>query len=178
MLHNSLRWGHFQKSFDVIDAEIRRHQPDVVINFYEPIAGLYYARYRPTPPMVAIAHQYMFMHPRYAFPDGFAIQRQVTRLFTRLTASGASRRLALSLFEARSLPADRLCVMPPLLRDELFAQPLDALEPFFLINAGFESMAEAMYLGKPLLLVPTRRHFESKRQPGVRRTSSRCAKWA
>jgi uncharacterized protein (TIGR00661 family) len=224
MVHNTLRWGALRKSFAVIDAELSKHQPDVVINFYEPMAGLYYARYRPAPPMVAVAHQYMLLHPRYALPRRFPIQRRAMTFFTRLTAARASCRLALSLFEAPDLPGKRLCVMPPLLRDELFTQPLDALEPFFLIylfdhsfaeailrwhaqnpdvslhcfwnnpdaedidvhdetltfhrlhderylammarcqgivtNAGFESMAEAMYLGKPLLMVPTRRHFE------------------
>ena len=196
----------------------------MIVNFYEPLAGLYVARYRPTTPMVAVAHQYMFLHPRYAFPRGFRLQRQTTTLFTRLTASGAARRLALSLYDAPDLPAECLSVMPPLLRDELFTQPLDAVEPFFLIylyhhsfadailrwhrknpdvslhcfwghpeaedievydetltfhrlhderfltmmaqcqgvitTAGFESMAEAMYLGKPLMMIPLRRHFE------------------
>jgi len=195
-----------------------------VINFYEPLAGLYYAWYRPAVPLVAIAHQYMFLHPWYPFPRRFCLQRQATTWFTRMTAAGATRKLALSLYEAPDRASERLCVVPPLLRDELFTQPLDVCEPFFLIylydqgfaeallrwhqthpevalhcfwdnpaaeereaydatltfhrlhderflsmmarcrgvisTAGFESMTEAMYLGKPLLLVPIRHHFE------------------
>ncbi len=222
--YNNSRWLRFRESFEIINAQLRKYQPDVIVNFYEPLAGLYVARYRPATPMVAVAHQYMFLHPRYAFPRGFALQRHATTFFTRLTASGAARRLALSLYDAPDLPSERLRVMPPLLRDELFTQPLDALDPFFLIylfhhdfaeavlrwheqnpdvslrcfwgnpeaedieiydetltfhrlhderflammaqcqgvitTAGFESMAEAMYLGKPLMMVPMRKHFE------------------
>ena len=224
VVYNNRRWGRFRESFDQINTQIRQHQPDVIVNFYEPLAGLYMARYRPAAPMVAVAHQYMFLHPRYAFPRGFQLQRRTTTFFTRLTASRATRRLALSLYDAPDLPSERLSVMPPLLRDELFNQPLGVAEPFFLIylfhhsfaeavlrwhqqnldvslhcfwnnpdaedirvydktltfhrlhderflsmmarcqgvitTAGFESMAEAMYLGKPLLLIPMHKHFE------------------
>lgn len=224
LAYNNSRWRQFRESFDLINEQLRQHQPDVIINFYEPLGGLFMARYRPAVPMVAVAHQYMFLHPHYAFPRGFRLQRQATTFFTRMTASRATRRLALSLYDAPALPAEGLSVMPPLLRDELFAQPTGAVEPFFLIylfhhsfaeavlrwhqqnldvslhcfwnnpeaedirvydktltfhrlhdehflsmmaqcrgvitTAGFESMAEAMYLGKPLLLIPMNKHFE------------------
>lgn len=221
---NVVRWRRFRESLALIDAQIQHHQPDVVINFYEALAGLYYARYRPAVPMVAVAHQYMLLHPHYQFPRGFWFQRRATTVFTRLTATGAACKLALSLYPSPDLPSERLCVLPPLLRDELFTQPLDRTESFFLVylwhrglatdilrwherhpdvtlhcfwdnpeaetvdvydetltfhrlhderflsmmarcqgvvsTAGFECTAEALYLGKPLLMVPIQEHFE------------------
>ena len=224
LVGNRDRLGRFREGFAVLDQEIRLHRPDVIVNFYEPLGGLYAARYQPRIPVVAVAHQFMFLHPQYVFPHGYPIQRRAATLFTKLTGARAARRLALSLYDAPAIPGEGLHVMPPLLRDGLIAQPLDVLRAFFLIylyhhsgseavlrwhdrnpdvrlhcfrhdskadktvefddtltfhqlhgqrfldmmarcsgvvtNSGFESMAEAMYLCKPLLLVPMRRHFE------------------
>lgn len=217
------RAPRFRKSLHRIGAEIKRHQPDVVINFYEPLGGMYYGLHRAAPPMVCIAHQYLYLHPAYRFPPGHAVQREALKAFTRLTAWGATTRLALSL---ESVPGTHpgLVVTPPLLRAALFDLPLDRHEPFFLAyllndgyardlirwhrqhpevalhcfwdnpdaattehyddtltfhrlddalflhlmarcqglitTAGFESVAEAMYLGKPVLAVPVEGHFE------------------
>ncbi len=221
---NSARWNQFSETFTVIGAELAREKPDVVINFYEPLGGLYMMRHNPRIPMVAIAHQFMFLHPRYIFAEGFAFQRHSAMLFTRLAGWGATRRLALSLYDAKPLPAKRMVVTPPLLRDELFAVTPSDDDDFFLVylfhhslagavsdwhrrnphvpihcywnnpeadetevhgnslvfhrlhgrrflemmgmskgvvtTSGFESLAEAMYLGKPALLNPVRNHFE------------------
>jgi uncharacterized protein (TIGR00661 family) len=141
-----------------------------------------------------------------------------------VTAWGATRRLALSLYPAPDRPDDGLVVLPPLLRRALFRQPTQRTAPFFLVyilnsgyarevvrwheqnpdvrlhcfwdrpgaapvehhddtltfhqlddakflslmarcrgfvsTAGFESVAEAMYLGKPVQVVPVEGHFE------------------
>ena len=213
----------FRESLRRIDAHLRQHQPDVVVNFFEPLAGLYYALHQPAVPMVCIAHQYLFLHPAHPYPPGHPIQQRANKRFTQLTALGASRRLALSLAPLADRPDARLSVMPPLLRDEVFRQT-PAQEPFFLAyllnsgyageiirwhtqnpeqvlhcfwdnhhadpvehydatltfhrlddekflalmarcrglitTAGFESVCEAMYLGKPVLAVPVEGHFE------------------
>lgn len=197
--------------------------PDVVINFFEPMAGWAYLRYAPAPPLVCVAHQYMFMHPAYRFPPGRPVSRMMARAFARSTAFRADRCLALSLYPAES-PTPQHPVMPPLLRPQLFDQPLGRTEPFFLVylvnsgyadevirwhdahpevrlhcfwdrpgaatvetyddtltfhqlddtkflslmarcqglvsTAGFESIAEAMYLDKPVQVVPVEGHFE------------------
>ncbi len=216
--------GRFRKSLDVMGAAFARHRPDVVVNFHEAMAGVYYRLRRPAAPMVCVAHQYMFDHPAYTFPPGRWVSRHVTKLFSRTTAWGATKRLALSLYPAPDLPEKDLLVMPPLLRREVFEQPLGLEEPFVLIyllnrgyarevirwheahpevrlhcfwdhpraaptyrhdatltfhalddekflammarcrglvcTAGFESVSEAMYLGKPVLMVPVDGHFE------------------
>lgn len=214
---------HYVESVRTMEANIRRWKPDVLINFYDPLFGFLSADLRI--PRVAIAHQYMFHHPRYPFSRGTRIQRQGMLLFTRLTASGADRLLALSLYPADDLPGQRLRVVPPILRAELFELKATTPQPPFLLayvwrpellgeirewceentdlpvhcfldhpekkeedpvlpnltlhhlhdrkflrmmarcsgvatTAGFETTAEAMWLEKPLLMVPT--HIEQQ----------------
>jgi len=219
-----IRTPTFLDGLSAIDDAVKRHDPDVIVHFFEPLAGLYAAYYRPTTPIVAIAHQYMFHHPAYTFPPGGLVQRWAARAFASITAWGASRRIALSLYPAPDRRSEGLVVLPPLLREALFHQPTDRTEPFFLVyilnsgyadqivrwherhpevrlhcfwdrpgaaavehhddtltfhqldddkflsfmarcrglvsTAGFESIAEAMYLGKPVQVVPVAGHYE------------------
>jgi len=215
--------GRYVKSVRSMEAAIKRKKPDVVVNFYDPLFGFLSPDLRI--PKVAIAHQYMFHHPRYPFSSGTHLQRQGMLFFTRLTSWGADRLLALSLYPAQDLPALKLRVVPPILREELFGLKPSSTQPSFLLvyvwqasllneirewceenrdmsvrcflphpqkkehdpvlpnlvlhhlndtlflrmmakcsgvatTAGFETMAEAMWLGKPLLMVPT--HIEQQ----------------
>lgn len=212
-----------------IESSIQSHQPDVVINFFEPLVGWYYMKTGCRIPQVSIAHQHMFLHPRYPFPAGARVERKAMTLFTRLGSYGSTMRLALSLYPAESRTADRLHVVPPLLResvteasaavrddghfllylwrqelitevikmnkltpslpihcfadlgsnvvvpesggqvtDTLALHPLSETRFIELMRtargvastAGFESTCEAMYLGKPLMMVPT--HLEQR----------------
>jgi uncharacterized protein (TIGR00661 family) len=210
---------------DRLDAIVQDVRPDIVVNFFEPLAGLYYGLRDPSPPMVSIAHQYMFLHPEYQFPGGWPVSRRAVQGFARLTAWGAARCIALSLYPAADDPARRITVHPPLLRAAVrHAAP--CTEPFLLLyllnrgylndvrqwhaqhpalrlhvfvqrpdapsrervddtltlhqldgarfvsmmarcrgfvsTAGFESVAEARYLGKPVQVVPVAGHFEQR----------------
>jgi uncharacterized protein (TIGR00661 family) len=224
VMQNLSRLPRFVEGFRKLRTQLRQHQPDVMVNFFEPLAGLFNLLFRPGVPLVCIGHQYMFHHPAYPFPPDTQLEQETARWFTRLTALGAARRLALSFYPEPDLPAQHLYVVPPLLRPELFAQPTDQQEPFLLIyllnsgyaeaiiqwhgqhpdvplhcfwdrqdapetlahdatltfhqlsdtkflsmmaacrglvcTAGFESVCEAMYLGKPALMVPVEGHFE------------------
>jgi len=237
---------------DRLDAIVRDVQPDIVINFFEPLAGLYYGLRTPDPPMVSIAHQYMFLHPDYPFPDGWPVSRRAVQEFARLTAWGAARCIALSLYPAADCPERGLTVHPPLLRPAV-RRASTCAEPFLLLyllnrgylddvrcwhdrhpatrlhvfvqrsgapphervdetltlhqldgarfvsmmarcrgvvsTAGFESVAEARYLGKPVQAVPVAGHFEQLCNattwcvlaPAVGHRSScsiRCKKWS
>lgn len=210
---------------DAVAACLERTRPDVVVNFFEPLAGLYYGLRRPAAPMVSIAHQYMFLHPAYRFPPGWPVRRQAARWFARLTAWGSARRIALSLYPVPDRPGRGLAVLPPLLRPRVQELAPAVAEPAYLLvyllnrgyladviqwharhptvpircfvdrpgappteayddtltlhaldgaaflsmmarcrglvsTAGFESVAEAMYLGKPVQVVPVDGHFE------------------
>ena len=61
-------FGKLPKYFAILrqlDHIVRETQPDVIINFFEPMAAFYTITRRKRPPVVAIGHQFMFQHPDY-----------------------------------------------------------------------------------------------------------------
>lgn len=219
--YNLLRLHKYAASVWFIRRRIRETEADVVVNFYELLTGLTYLFCRPHTTMVCIAHQYLFLHPDFTFPRLDRMELFSLKFFTRMTAVGSSKRLALSFRKMRDIPSKGLLVVPPLLRREVleteptqgdylhgymvnsgFADEIqhwhnrrpsvcmhffwdkkgvpetfaaDANLTFhqlddvlflrylagakaYATTAGFESVCEAMYLQKPVLMVPT--HIE------------------
>ena len=211
------------RSILFIRKEIKAKKADVVINFYEMLLGLTYALLPPKVPYVCIAHQYIFLHPDFKFPNGSKAEIHGLKFFTKITSINASKRLALSMRKMENSPKRKISVLPPLLRrdvidvnpeegdyihgymlNETYAEQIirfqkkapDVSMHFFwdkkgaeettIINdklsfhklndklfvkymagckayattAGFESVCEAMYLGKPVMMVPT--HIEQE----------------
>jgi len=211
------------RNMRMINRKLKELKPDMVINFYDPLIGMFYMFYNPGIPLICIAHQYSFIHPDFQFPDGFFWEKLSLQLFTRLTASRAKRRLALSMYPMKDIVNQNLYVIPPLLRQSIFDTPVSdgnyiliyilnagymeeiiswhkthpdtALHCFtdkkditgewkydetlsfhqindkkfielmagckaFATTAGFESICEAMYFGKPVFMVPVASHFE------------------
>ena len=208
-----------------LDDIVRKAQPDMIINFFEPIAAFYAITRRRRPPMVAIGHQFMFQHPAYIHTPRMWKQQLSMRLYTYILGARTSK-LALSLYEAADLPAKRIIVGPPILRKQLFGLQSNPNGDFVLIyllnhgyatqiiewsarnpqvklhcfydkpdappefqhspaltfhrldgekflkmmadcrhvvcTAGFESVSEAAWLGKPLFLVPVENHVEQQ----------------
>lgn len=222
--HNVKKIGTFKKSLKEIDHIIKEHEPDVVINLFDLLMGLYFRFYRPKLKMVCMAHQYVYLHPEFEFPEGRFLDKMAIKFYTRQTAYGSIKNLGLSFYKIHTHD-DEVVVVPPLLRKEIFElktksnnfylvylvnrgyfeevldwhkhNPLteihcftdqpDAIlteyqfdtEKLFVhaINdklflemmsqarglastAGFESVCEAMYLGKPVLMVPIEGHYE------------------
>lgn len=221
--YNLLRLPKYMRSMHFIARMIRDTQADVVVNFYELLTGLTYALFRPKAAMVCVAHQYLFLHPDFRFPTGCALPLASLRFFTRLTAVGATRKLALSFRKMPEVTGKGLVVVPPLLRqevlnqrplrgnylhgyllnsgfseevqhwhakhpevglhffwdkrganaeervddtlsfhaldDQLFVQYMAGAKAYA-TTAGFESVCEAMFLDKPVLMVPT--HIEQR----------------
>lgn len=218
VIHNLIKVSTFKKSLLKIDNLMKQHQPDVVINFFDLLIGLYYKFYKPQIKMVCIAHQYIYFHPDFEFPSGRWLDKVSIKYFTKLTAIGSSKNLALSFYKIHTNNRD-VIVVPPLLRKEIFeletthdnfylvylvnngyfeeilewhkANPTTKIHCFtdqsekiyanyifdknylfvhpindtlFLelmskakglaSSAGFESVCEAMFLGKPVLMVP------------------------
>ena len=221
--YNFLKAGTYIGSIFYIKKLIKDLEADVVINFYEMMAGLTYALFTPKTPCVCIAHQYLFLHPDYKLPEAYKAELYLLKFFTKVTSARASLILALSTREMKSVPAQRIVVVPPLLRKDVFEVPVtkgnylhgymlndtyadeiiqfqkkhpDVSIDFFwdrkgapertVINdhlsfhrlndrlfleymagckayattAGFESVCEAMYMGKPVMMVPT--HIEQE----------------
>jgi uncharacterized protein (TIGR00661 family) len=208
-----------------LDEIVRETQPDVILNFFEPVAAFYALTRRRRPPVVALGHQFMFQHPGYVRTPELWKQLFSMRIYTRLLGARATK-LALSLYAAPDLPAKRIFVGPPILRKQLFSltpnpngdfvlvyllnhgyaeqiiawsekNPRTKLHCFYdkpdapaefqhspaltfhkldgekflkmmaecrhvVCTAGFESVSEAAWLGKPLFLVPVENHVEQQ----------------
>lgn len=223
VLFNTFGFHKYFPSIQFVCDRIRSSGADVVVNFYELMAGLAYFFHEINVPMVCIGHQYLFLHkdfglPREQYPDSIALD-----FFTRLTSVKAVKLLALSFRPMAKDERHGIVAVPPLLRPEVleiepvrgkflhgymlnsgFAEDImkwhsahpevelrffwdkwdagkvykvdDTLE-FHLIDdkeflhqmsgcrafastAGFESVCEAMYMGKPILMVPS--HIEQE----------------
>jgi uncharacterized protein (TIGR00661 family) len=215
--------SRYRESLSVIQATLDRTQPNLIINFLEPLMGVFNVL-RPHPvPVVSIGHQFMLGHPEFVNCRRYLLQQWTMRRYVRLTGA-RSTKLALSFYQASPLPQQRLFVCPPLLRANLFELPWDVRGRFLLAyvlnqgytdeivrwhakyptvelhcfcerpkvepvwrydstlwfhkldgtkflrmmaesggvacTAGFESLNEAAWLGKPLLVVPVANHVE------------------
>jgi uncharacterized protein (TIGR00661 family) len=221
VLSNFLKLGAFMKSLRAIHKQVKLHKPDMIINFYTPLSGLYTKLYRPAAPTLCIAHQYLYLHPEYVFPEGKGSDKWAIKVYTRFTAMGSARKLALSFYPFSDYSKRNIIAFPPLLRPEVYShateqgnylltylvnsgyreeivkwhkanprtelhcfsdKPAGELEEddtlhFHPLNdkkflqmmagcrglvstAGFESVCEAMYMGKPVFMVPVEGNYE------------------
>ncbi|MBY0478142.1 MAG: hypothetical protein K2Q24_10885 [Chitinophagaceae bacterium] len=222
--NNLLHWHKFSRSMKLIREVVDTYKPDLLLNFYEPLIGLCSVFKKLNTDIVSVAHQFVYLHPEFAFPDcGNKTDRYVIKKYTELTAKGSAKLIALSFYPLEQQRYKNIIVSPPLLRKEVFEQtvfngnhilvyilnsgymqdiinwhksnPEHILHCFtdsktvkgkwhydetlcfhslndhtflhFMANAkalvttaGFESVCEAMYLGKPVLMVPVKGHFE------------------
>ncbi len=218
-----VRSPEYRKSIGTINQVVRHEKPDIIVNFYDFLGGLYNFFERPRSKFVCLAHQYLISHPTFTFPTGRALDKASLKAGNRITALGADRILALSFQPFEHLPKKRIFVVPPLLRKEVKAlkqapgksilaymvnpgygeeverfhqaNPEVALDCFwdmkgkpkewkvdetltfhqlddlkfiqkmascrgYITTAGFESVCEAMYLGKPTMMIPVQGHYE------------------
>jgi len=218
------RLPRYWRSIKIIKQTIKKLQPDILVNFYEPLAGNYYRLSRDKRPMFCISHQHFIEHPQFQFPKITWLARFSFRFYNRLTASSHATRIALSFTQEIDLPNKKLFVCPPLIRKKILQQTaankhfilvylvnsgyyeevltwcqknpqqrvvgfwdkLGEIETHFgnnltfhyidgqkfinylancsnyVCTAGFDSVAEAAYLQKNILVIPTKNHFEQK----------------
>lgn len=223
VLFNTFGFHKYFPSIQYVCDKIRASKADVVVNFYELMAGLAYFFHEIDAPMVCIGHQYLFLHkdftiPRDEYPDSIGLD-----FFTKLTCVNAAKHLALSFRPMQTDEKHKIVAVPPLLRQEVMQMEpregeylhgymlnsgfsddvmewhrrhpevelrffwdkweagkihkVDDTLTFYLIDdmeflrqmsgcrayastAGFESVCEAMYMGKPILMVPS--HIEQE----------------
>lgn len=203
---------------------IYNHRPDIIINFYEPLVAIASAFYTLPVKVISVAHQYLYLHPDFAFPrESNKRDQWLVKFYTRLTAFRSEALLALSFYPMQRMQHDRIKVCAPLLRQEIAQQEIykgkyilvylvnagymkniiewhkqhpeteihcftdspavkgkwdyseclhfhsldDRKFLYYMANAaglattaGFESVCEAMYMGKPVMMVPVENHFE------------------
>lgn len=221
---NALKTKTFLRSIQTIDQIVQKDQPDVVLNFYDFLGGLYFLIKRPKKVKhIALAHQFLLGHSTFEFPKGKVYDKRSLLTGNSLAGYGAVKKLCLSFQHFEDEPKRKIFVTPPLLRKtikelapsqgdhflvymvndgysaqvEAFHQkyPEVSLHCFwdkknmptvhqvdstltfhqldehkfldymktckgYLTTAGFESVCEAMYLGKPVLMVPVQGHYE------------------
>ncbi|MFC2087782.1 glycosyltransferase family protein [Bacteroidota bacterium] len=225
LVYNLIRIPVYLKSIRFIHNILKEYNPDVLVNFYELMAGLTYLLYKPKVRHVTLGHHYFFDHPHFQFPHNRKFERKLLWILSSLTAYGANKKLCLSFTHDFSIPEKRILVVPPLLKPEIQESEIKnddfilvyllnpgysnsiinwskqnpgvkihvywdkkksaVEEPFsddlifhkidyekfnkhlcscskFATTAGFESICEAFYLGKPILAVPVKNHFEQE----------------
>ncbi|WPR73428.1 glycosyltransferase family protein [Algoriphagus sp. NG3] len=137
ILQNLTKTSTFRKSLNKIHEIVKEEEPDIILNFYDLLGGIYNGIFRPKAEYWVIGHQYLSYHPDFKFAPAKGLNRFFFKLNTKMTAIGASEKLALSFYELES--TDEITVVPPLLREEV--KKLDStLDDFFLtyiVNCGY-----------------------------------------
>jgi hypothetical protein len=129
----------YRQSYRTIAALIKEYQPDALISFYEPLAGIYHRLSRDRRPLFCLGHQYFVGHPDFKFPPRQFWARQAFKFYNYLTTSRRSTKIALSFTASADQPAQKLLVVPPLIRRAIKAQQ-PTTENFLLIyilNSGY-----------------------------------------
>jgi uncharacterized protein (TIGR00661 family) len=155
--HNLKRFRTYLRSAKIIRQKVAELNPDMIINFYEPLVGLYakITHSSKRPPIVSIAHQYLGEHPDFEFPKGYTMDRLFLKKYTALTSSGSSRILALSFDPMPDHASDVLKVVPPLLRAEIKKLEVNKSGYFlcYLVNAGYRVDIENWHKKNPGVLL-------------------------
>lgn len=133
------RLSVYRRSINQVDRMVKEDEPDVIINFYEFIGGMYALLNKPKCRIVCVAHQYLAYHRSYEFPDSRWIDRKLLQFGNWITSLRANQTLALSFKEQPDQP--EVEVVPPLLREEVIK-----LKPSFgthllvyMLNHGYAS---------------------------------------
>jgi len=116
---SSYSWWKLIITFLRIRSRIHKHQPDVVVNFYEPTFGIYRLLGGNCKKSYAIGHQFMFLHPDYVCnkDQENRLSMFFAKQFTRLVGA-KSEKVALSITE--ELPKSGITIVPPILRKAIF----------------------------------------------------------
>lgn len=132
----------YVKSIRFIHGQVKANTPDLIINFYEGLGGLYNFFYNPRNiPVIVVAHQYLLLNPKFEHPKGSWAHRTLVNLNSNLTAIGADKKLALSFTPFPDAFRKQLFTVPPLLRKEVLISGSETIKEDFLL----------MYINQPSL---------------------------
>ncbi|MFN6944247.1 MAG: glycosyltransferase family protein [Cytophagaceae bacterium] len=225
LIYNLTKLPTFLRNINTIHHHVVNYKPDIIINFYDLLAGLYVTFKNPGIPYLVIGHQYFLDHPVFIFPQGKKFDQYLMKLSNRITSLKAQKKLALSFRKYSDSEKTKIKIVPPLIRKEVI-RLIPSNEKFILVymvnsgygedvmrwhkknptvvlhcfwdkkeapeeykvnenltfhkiddvkflrymascsayvsTAGFESICEAMFLGKPVMMVPAHGHYEQK----------------
>ena len=121
-IHNFLTIPRYFLSLKRIRQQIHKVKPDVIINFYEPLFGIYRMFGGQCKKSFAIAHQFMFLHPNYVANKAKEKKFELWggKLYTNIVGY-KSKKIALSI--APEEPLNGITIVPPVLREDVFKDP-------------------------------------------------------
>ena len=168
VFYNLMHAPAYFRSIAFIRRRIQATEADVVVNFYEMLTGLAYSFFRPKARQICIGHQYLFLHKDFRFPRVNRLQLAMLKIFTRVTAIGSDRKLALSFRKMEDDRKRHIHVVPPLLRKEVLRQATTD-GPYihgYMVNSGFSAQVQAWHQARPD--IPLRFFWDRKGEKEVR----------
>lgn len=147
--YNLRRIPAYLKARRTIREAVARMAPDLVVNFYDALAGTALSG-GPTP-LVAIGHQYLLGHPDAPRPPFRPLQLIPFWVLNRLTAPGQTLRLALSFRRLQDGQGARTRVVPPLIRAQILAARPEAGSHLlvYVLNDGYGDAIRAWQAEHP-----------------------------
>lgn len=220
---NLFRLRVYIKSLKTIHKIYKQDQPEVVVNFFEPLCGLYNLFFKQKVPCFSVGHQFFVEHSIFKRPEGHLKDFEYFSFYNHLTSYGSQALLALSFTKEVDIPERKIFVCPPLIRHDIkklipkredfilsymlnpgyceeiknwaALHPEQRIEAFwdkkgeteaksfgpnltfhpisgqefldllqncttYIATGGFDSISEAAYLQKNILMVPTKNQYE------------------
>src|SRR5579862_2620162 len=119
VIDNIISFPKYLVSLKRIRTAIKKFKPDAVINFYEPMFGVYRLLGGYCKKSFAMGHQFMFLHPDYVCNKSseHKIEMFGAKLFTRLIGF-KSKKIALSITKEKDI--NGITIVPPILREDVF----------------------------------------------------------
>lgn len=128
----------------------RTAEADVIVNFLDFLGGLSRTLFPSHVPALAVAHNYIFLHPELQGAPGPGAVRRAVMAYARTTAAGSERKVALAFAELPPFVDLDLEIAPPLLRpglDTLTSTDGDYLLAYAL-NPGYADRLAAWQAGR------------------------------
>jgi uncharacterized protein (TIGR00661 family) len=109
----------YYHSINWLSWQINQENPDVVINFYEPLYGLSraFGRITKVKRSIVIGHQYMFFNKGYFLNKKYPLYKTLSKIWCKIVGYD-SEKVALSFYPCSNFKD--VTVLPPLLRKCLF----------------------------------------------------------
>ncbi|UZD22385.1 glycosyltransferase [Algoriphagus halophytocola] len=150
---NIIKATTFWRSLQQINTIVQSEAPDVILNFYDLLGGLYNGIFRPNAAYWVIGHQYLIYHPAFQFAPTKGLNKFFFKFNTRMTALGASQKLALSFYPLES--TDNITVVPPLLREEVrnLTPTKGDFYLTYMVNSGYSTEVIAFAKSNPHLKI-------------------------
>lgn len=126
----------FYNSASDIQKIVDDNKPDIIINFYEIMTGIWNFRFKTNIPIVSIAHQYLLEHSSFKFPDN-DLNRYNIFMINFLTSIGSNEKWCLSFYKTND--EKDLKIIPPLLREEIYDKKIENVNYIlvYLCNEGY-----------------------------------------